>query len=232
MTRVAPPSTKTDVSHRVFASPRDVVFTESEWAVPREVGAEVVREVLAMIERRRFDVSFPLEVRFVAADEESFLSPSWGRATCYVAVHMYRGMRWQEYFDAVQEIALAYGGRPHWGKRHTLDAERLASRYPMWERFQAVRRAARPGRGVRERAPPPGVRVIALTAARSGGFPAYDRATADLDPPFAVVDLAAFDDNAADLVRRAGGKPIRVASKSVRCRALLERCWHARARTA
>ncbi|MBY8884389.1 amino acid deaminase/aldolase [Streptomyces sp. PTM05] len=51
----------------------------------------------------------------------------------------------------------------------------------------------------------------------------YDRATAHLDAPLAVVDLDAFDANAADLVRRAHGKPIRVASKSVRCRALLER---------
>ncbi|MER8184255.1 amino acid deaminase/aldolase [Kitasatospora sp. NPDC094015] len=51
----------------------------------------------------------------------------------------------------------------------------------------------------------------------------YDRATAHLDAPLALVDLAAFDANAADLARRAAGKPIRVASKSVRCRALLER---------
>ncbi|MBW1602134.1 amino acid deaminase/aldolase [Streptomyces sp. JJ66] len=51
----------------------------------------------------------------------------------------------------------------------------------------------------------------------------YDRATAHLDAPLAVCDLAAFDANAADLAARAGGKPIRVASKSVRCRALLER---------
>jgi len=50
-----------------------------------------------------------------------------------------------------------------------------------------------------------------------------DHATAGLDPPLAVVDLDAFDANAADLERRAGAKPIRVASKSVRCRALLER---------
>ncbi|MGX7823713.1 amino acid deaminase/aldolase [Actinokineospora sp. 24-640] len=50
-----------------------------------------------------------------------------------------------------------------------------------------------------------------------------DTATAHLDPPVAVVDLAAFDHNAADLLRRAAGRPIRVASKSVRCRALLER---------
>ncbi|MFC9812978.1 amino acid deaminase/aldolase [Streptomyces virginiae] len=51
----------------------------------------------------------------------------------------------------------------------------------------------------------------------------YDRATAHLDAPLAIVDLKAFDANADDLVRRAGGKPVRVASKSVRCRALLER---------
>lgn len=51
----------------------------------------------------------------------------------------------------------------------------------------------------------------------------YDRATAHLDAPVAIVDLEAFDANADDLVRRAGGKPIRLASKSVRCRALLER---------
>ncbi|MFB4281103.1 amino acid deaminase/aldolase [Nonomuraea sp. MTCD27] len=51
----------------------------------------------------------------------------------------------------------------------------------------------------------------------------YDRATAALEPPFAILDLAAMRANAADLVRRAAGKPIRVASKSVRSRPLLER---------
>ncbi|MET9259326.1 amino acid deaminase/aldolase [Amycolatopsis sp. NPDC004079] len=51
----------------------------------------------------------------------------------------------------------------------------------------------------------------------------YDLATKDLDPPLAIVDLDAFDANADDLLRRAAGKPIRVVSKSVRCRALLER---------
>ncbi|MEU1429998.1 amino acid deaminase/aldolase [Nocardia sp. NPDC005746] len=47
-------------------------------------------------------------------------------------------------------------------------------------------------------------------------------ATADLEPPLAAVDLTALRANAADLVRRARGVPIRVASKSVRCRAVLE----------
>ena len=64
----------------------------------------------------------------------------------------------------------------------------------------------------------------------------YDRATADLDPPLAIVDLGAFDRNAADMTRRAalagygagnggrkGAVPIRVATKSLRCRYLIER---------
>ncbi len=51
----------------------------------------------------------------------------------------------------------------------------------------------------------------------------YDAATEDLDPPLAIVDLDAFDRNAADMVRRAAGMPIRVASKSIRCRHLIER---------
>ncbi|WP_416958757.1 amino acid deaminase/aldolase [Streptomyces sp. Agncl-13] len=59
--------------------------------------------------------------------------------------------------------------------------------------------------------------------ARAADRARYDRATAHLDAPIAIVDLDAFDANADDLVRRAGGKPVRVASKSVRCRALLER---------
>ncbi len=50
-----------------------------------------------------------------------------------------------------------------------------------------------------------------------------DRATASLDPPFACVDLGAFRANAQDLLQRAAGTPIRLASKSIRCRALLER---------
>lgn len=57
----------------------------------------------------------------------------------------------------------------------------------------------------------------------SGTATPFDLATKDLDPPLAIVDLAAFDANAADLARRAAGKPIRVVSKSVRCRYLLER---------
>jgi D-serine deaminase-like pyridoxal phosphate-dependent protein len=54
-------------------------------------------------------------------------------------------------------------------------------------------------------------------------FRGLARATSSLEPPFAVVDLAAFDANAAELLRLAAGKPVRLASKSVRCRFLADR---------
>ncbi len=138
ISRVLSGSRKVDSSHRVFASKRRVKFTEMEYGVPREVGAEALREVLDMIERRGFAVGFPIEVRFVAPDD-AFLSPSNERATCYIAVHMFRGMEWYPYFRAVEAIMDRFGGRPHWGKRHFQSAATLAPRYPEWDRFQAVR---------------------------------------------------------------------------------------------
>jgi D-serine deaminase-like pyridoxal phosphate-dependent protein len=62
-----------------------------------------------------------------------------------------------------------------------------------------------------------------VSTARSALQKRLDRATAHLETPLAAVDLSAFDDNAAALTAMAAGKPIRVASKSVRCRALLSR---------
>ena len=94
---------RVDVGHRIFSSVRDVRFTESEWAVPRDAAASVVREVFAEIENRKFDVNFPLEVRFVAPDEDSFLSPAWSRDTAYIAAHMYQGMPYEPFLRAVQE---------------------------------------------------------------------------------------------------------------------------------
>jgi L-gulonolactone oxidase len=131
-------SVKLDRSHRVFASERRVRFTEMEYGIPREHGAEAVRRVNEMIEERGMRISFPIEVRFVAPDDV-LLSPSHQRETCYIAVHMYRGSEWEAYFRAVAEIMDSYEGRPHWGKRHFLDAETLSSRYPRWDDFQSVR---------------------------------------------------------------------------------------------
>lgn len=61
----------------------------------------------------------------------------------------------------------------------------------------------------------------AAPPAPRGDYERYERAFAALDAPFAFVDVDAMWANAADMLRRAGSTPIRVASKSVRCRPLL-----------
>jgi L-gulonolactone oxidase len=142
VTRLASSSEKVNVGHKVFSSPRMVRFTESEWAFPREALPEVLPRILRAAEG--FAINFPIEVRVVAGDTESMLSPSYGRDTAYVAVHAYQGMPWQEYFTAVQQIAAEYAARPHWGKRHALSASELAPLYPEWDAFQAVRRRLDP----------------------------------------------------------------------------------------
>ena len=132
-----------DASHRVYANLRLVRFTEMEYGIPREHAAEALERVLALLERRRLRVGFPIELRVVAADD-ALLSTAHGRPTAYIAVHQYQGMEFETYFRAVEAIMEDYGGRPHWGKRHYQSAATLAPRYPEWERFQEVRRRLDP----------------------------------------------------------------------------------------
>ncbi len=138
VTALASGRRRVDSSHRIFTSPRLVRFTEMEYALPRARTAEAVRRVMELVERERMAVPFPIEVRTVAADD-ALLSTASGRDSGFVAVHMFEGMPWREYFEAVEAIMDELDGRPHWGKRHFQTAERLRGRYPDWDRFQAVR---------------------------------------------------------------------------------------------
>jgi L-gulonolactone oxidase len=136
--KLASRDVRTDRGDRVFANQRLVKFTEMEYAIPREHGADAVRRILDLIESRRLPITFPLEVRFAGPDD-ALLGPSYGRESCYVAVHVYRGTAFESYFRGVETIMASYGGRPHWGKRHYATAAQLRDRYPEWDTFQAVR---------------------------------------------------------------------------------------------
>ena len=131
-------STKLDASYRVFASERRIRFTEMEYAVPRERGREMVERVLELAGRPELGVAYPIEVRFVAADD-ALLSPTYERDACYVAVHQDPKLDWKSYFRGVEAIARELDGRPHWGKRYFREAADLEPLYPRWAEFQAAR---------------------------------------------------------------------------------------------
>jgi len=130
-------------SNRIYATARLVRFYEMEYGVPAEAGPTVLREIKKWIAKSNISVHFPLEYRYVKGDD-IWLSPAYGRDTAFISVHMYQGMPYQSYFRGIESIFLAHGGRPHWGKMHQLTATQLATMYPKWEDFLAVRKQLDP----------------------------------------------------------------------------------------
>ncbi|WP_444711771.1 D-arabinono-1,4-lactone oxidase [Leucobacter sp. W1153] len=127
-----------DESHRIFVTRRRVRFREMEYSIPLTQVPEAVDELRAMIERRRLNVSFPIEVRAASADD-LWMSTAYGRDSGYVAVHRYWKESFGEYFREAEHIFAAHGGRPHWGKMHTRDAAQLRENYPRFDDFVRVR---------------------------------------------------------------------------------------------
>lgn len=128
----------TDLSHRVLTQSRTVRFREMEYALPAENVVPAFRAVQALIARQGWHIEFPIEVRF-AQEDDRWLSTAHGRATGYIAVHRYWRVDPTVYFEAIEQIMLEHGGRPHWGKLHTLTAEQLRERYPRFDDFTALR---------------------------------------------------------------------------------------------
>ena len=127
-----------DKSYRVFSSSRMVRFYEMEYGIPAEAALEAFNRVRTFLKQSGLVPIFPVEVRFTKGDDIP-LSTASGRDSCYIAVHVFEGMQYQQYFEAVEDIMNDYGGRPHWGKLHFQTAETLAPRYPQWDEFQRIR---------------------------------------------------------------------------------------------
>jgi L-gulonolactone oxidase len=138
ITRLVSTRDYTDASHRVFVSPRRVRFVETEFAVPREAVVAGLTGIRRVIERCGLQVSFPVEVRFAAADDIP-LSTASGRQTAYLAAHMFTGQEHAKYFAEVEAVLTGLGGRPHWGKLHNRAAEELRGAYPLFDAFIQVR---------------------------------------------------------------------------------------------
>ncbi len=135
--------TYVDAAYRVFTSPRRVRFKEQEYAVPRATLSDVLAEVKSLIQRRDWRISFPIEVRVTPSDN-LWLSTAYGRDSAYIAFHVFHPSPHEPYFTEVEAIMTAVGGRPHWGKMHTRDAEYLSREYPKFSEFVALREALDP----------------------------------------------------------------------------------------
>ena len=130
---------RSDWSHEIFPSNRDIRFMEMEYNLPLESFSQAFEDILRFIQKHRIQTLFPIEIRFVKADD-IWLSPAYQRASVYFAVHTYRGEDHRFYFEGVQEIFRHYQGRPHWGKWHSLKAQDFAKLYPRFADFNRLRK--------------------------------------------------------------------------------------------
>ena len=142
--RLMPGPERVRWSYEIFPSPRNVRFNEMEYAVPAEKGPDCLREIVEAIRKKRINTGFPIEYRTVAADD-IWLSPFYMRDSATIAIHQYHKVDTARLFETCEAIFRLYDGRPHWGKRHTCTGQDLATLYPEFERFRALRRELDPG---------------------------------------------------------------------------------------
>lgn len=128
----------------ILPKKRTLKFDEMEYALPREAGLECFRAIRKRVrDRHRKTVAWRILVRCIAADE-FFLSPHYGRESISISLHHNAGLPFEEYFSDIEPIFVAFGGRPHWAKKHHLKANQLMKLYPKWNEFHALRRKLDP----------------------------------------------------------------------------------------
>lgn len=130
-------------SHEIFPSPRTVRFNEMEYAVPAANGIDCIREVAEAIVKKRIPGVFPLEFRYVKGDD-IWLSPFYKRDAATISVHQYHRQPFEPLFAVAEAIFARYGGRPHWGKLHSLKFAELERLYPRWGEYKALRQRLDP----------------------------------------------------------------------------------------
>ncbi len=136
-------STRVGPSWQIFPSPRTVAFNEMEYQIPLEHGFACFNELTEAMRNSDIQVFFPLEFRFVQADE-LWLSPFSGQDCVSISIHQYAQQDYQALFALAEPILRKYGGRPHWGKWHSLTSKELTPLYPHWQDFLTVREALDP----------------------------------------------------------------------------------------
>jgi len=117
-------------------------FYEMEYAVALGDSRAVITELRRYIEQsvdKGFFLNIPVHVRFAAMDR-SYLSPSYGRQTCYVAVRCHVSIpNFQAFFTGLEELLHRFGGRPNFATMHFSDVTVVRNQFPEFDRFCAIR---------------------------------------------------------------------------------------------
>lgn len=130
----------TGPSYEVIPNDRHQHFEEMEYMLPLDTRLEAFRQVRERIKtRHRATVGWRVLVRTIAPDQ-AMLSNTQNRKTMTIALLQNNTLPSQEYFNDLEPLFRRFGGRPHWGKKHSLTGSELVELYPHWEEFHRIRR--------------------------------------------------------------------------------------------
>lgn len=133
---------RADRAYRIYAAEYPPGWDELEYFVPYEATVDALAAVRLVLDRHP-DQRYPVEVRTIGA-ETSFLSAMHGRDSVSISVSGAVGTDYLGFLRSVDEVLREFQARPHWGKTHFFDADRLREVYPRYDDFVAVRRALDP----------------------------------------------------------------------------------------
>lgn len=121
-------------------------FEECEYALPADAWRACFDRVRRRMRSRwRHVVGWRVLVRTVAGDD-ALLSPCHGGDRVTISLHQNSTLPWRAFFDDMEPVFRDHGGRPHWAKKHGMDAAGLAPLYPQWAAFAQVRAVLDPRR--------------------------------------------------------------------------------------
>lgn len=130
---------KKGFSHDILPRARYLKFDEMEYALPAEKAIGCFVEIRDIIRRSfRKKVAWRVLFRTIKADD-AFISSMTGRESVTISLHHNAGLPFWDYFKSIEPVFIKYGGRPHWGKKHTQEADKLKHMFPDWGKFQQYR---------------------------------------------------------------------------------------------
>ncbi len=131
-------------SYRIYdADGVSTPFHELEYFVPADDGLVALQALQELILTRHPEQLYPIEVRWVKGDE-AYLSPAHDRDSAVLSVSGAPGSSYWPYLRDVDALLADFDARPHWGKIHLFDRDRVADAFPHLDDFAAVRRELDP----------------------------------------------------------------------------------------
>jgi FAD/FMN-containing dehydrogenase len=124
----------------VLPTPHELKYNELEYSLDASVAPLCFEQIRKRVKKKyRQNVAWRILYRPIAGDD-AFLSNAYGKDIVAITIHQNAVLPYQDYFDDIEQIFREYGGRPHWGKKHAMRAADLQKIYPMWDKFQEIRK--------------------------------------------------------------------------------------------